>query len=250
MRLLSLWSLTTAARTTTHHRQPATMIHAPAPRADAACDAQMPLVDYVHELKTAKAALRAGLPAEQGAVSDDARALLRGLAALNPTAPTPAADGDLWSGTFDLLSASDALKALVGGRAAQASARLECDGPRADEPPPHCLASRAALELHVEGRDAVWLRFGLEVAAVGDAQLALRCSTLSLEAAEGDLPAMRAALTAILGAPAAADVWEGAPLYSAVARILFLDQDLLVVEACEESEVVDKPSELHVLSRV
>jgi hypothetical protein len=70
-------------------------------------DVAKPLQDYVEELRRGKAALRRGLVAERGALSQDGLALALGLAKLNPTAPDPAADSDLWEGCeFTLLSSA------------------------------------------------------------------------------------------------------------------------------------------------
>ena len=72
-----------------------------------AVDEAKSLKEYVAEIRTAKAALRRGLQAEGGVLSEDGLALALGLAQLNPTAPNPADDTDLWEGKeFTLLSSA------------------------------------------------------------------------------------------------------------------------------------------------
>lgn len=73
----------------------------------AAADGAKPLKSYVEEIRKGKSALRRGLKAEGGVLSEDALALALGLSKLNPTSPDPASDADLWEGKeFRLLSSA------------------------------------------------------------------------------------------------------------------------------------------------
>ncbi len=58
--------------------------------------------DFVRELRGAKTALLRGVAAEGGALSEDALALMDGLGRVNPSAPNPAADVDLWANDYDV----------------------------------------------------------------------------------------------------------------------------------------------------
>ena len=60
--------------------------------------------DFVRELRGAKTALLRGVAAEGGALSEDALALMDGLGRVNPSAPNPAADVDLWANDYDVRS--------------------------------------------------------------------------------------------------------------------------------------------------
>lgn len=53
---------------------------------------------FMQQVRNAKAALLRGLLAEDGQISDDMHAVISGLSGVNPTAPNPAEDIDLWSG--------------------------------------------------------------------------------------------------------------------------------------------------------
>lgn len=104
------------------------------PRHSAArhCDAPKPLKTYVSEIRTAKAALRRGLEAEGGVLSEDGLAVALGLAQLNPTAPDPAADTDLWQGKeFALLSSALPLLGAPGPLLRQGDAKLRVEAGQA-----------------------------------------------------------------------------------------------------------------------
>lgn len=65
--------------------------------------------DWVDIVRATKKAMTVGLPAEGGHISEETRKTLSAMALFNPTYPNPAADDDLWSGRFQILSLGNAL---------------------------------------------------------------------------------------------------------------------------------------------
>lgn len=122
--------------------------HAPHVVQIAACEDDGDLSAFVQQLRAVKAALRAGLRAEAGKVSEDALAVVDGLQGVNPAAPDPSADTDLWTGDWLLLTAQAGTQCTVqisadptGERSAtahRAEVRSLIDG-------------HPALRLHAEG---------------------------------------------------------------------------------------------------
>jgi len=80
----------------------------PPPRAPSTahmCDgAIVDIKSFMQQVRRAKAAIRAALEKEGGIVSEDMECVVEGLHTVNPTAPNPAADIDLWAGDFELLT--------------------------------------------------------------------------------------------------------------------------------------------------
>ncbi|KAL1522046.1 hypothetical protein AB1Y20_021691 [Prymnesium parvum] len=69
------------------------------------CDgAIVDIKSFMQQVRRAKAAIRAALEKEGGIVSEDMECVVEGLHTVNPTAPNPAADIDLWAGDFELLT--------------------------------------------------------------------------------------------------------------------------------------------------
>lgn len=64
--------------------------------------------DWVDIVRATKKAMTVGLPAEGGHISEETRKTLSAMALFNPTYPNPAADDDLWSGRFQILSLGNA----------------------------------------------------------------------------------------------------------------------------------------------
>ena len=64
---------------------------------------------FVKEIRAYKSALRRALEAESGVPSEDTLACLAAMAEVNPCAPDPAKDADLWVGEYSLLSCGLAL---------------------------------------------------------------------------------------------------------------------------------------------
>lgn len=60
-------------------------------------------------LRGAKSALRGALAEDAGSLSEDAVATISALAVANPSMPDPAVDRELWTGSYDLLTASSIL---------------------------------------------------------------------------------------------------------------------------------------------
>ena len=56
------------------------------------------IASFMLQVRAAKRALVRGLEEEDGEVSEDMAAVIAGLGSVNPTAPNPADDSDLWSG--------------------------------------------------------------------------------------------------------------------------------------------------------
>ena len=60
--------------------------------------------DFVNEIRAFKGALRRALAAEDGMLSEDTLACIAAMSEVNPSAPDPATDDDLWTGEFELSS--------------------------------------------------------------------------------------------------------------------------------------------------
>ena len=60
--------------------------------------------DFVDQIRAFKGALRRALAAEDGALSEDTLACIAAMSEVNPSAPDPATDDDLWTGEFELSS--------------------------------------------------------------------------------------------------------------------------------------------------
>ena len=60
--------------------------------------------DFVNEIRAFKGALRRALAAENGMLSEDTLACIAAMSEVNPSAPDPATDDDLWTGEFELSS--------------------------------------------------------------------------------------------------------------------------------------------------
>ena len=60
--------------------------------------------DFVDQIRSFKSALRRALAAEAGALSEDTLACIAAMSEVNPSAPDPATDDDLWTGEFELSS--------------------------------------------------------------------------------------------------------------------------------------------------
>ena len=60
--------------------------------------------DFVNEIGAFKGALRRALAAEDGMLSEDTLACIAAMSEVNPSAPDPATDDDLWTGEFELSS--------------------------------------------------------------------------------------------------------------------------------------------------
>ena len=81
----------------------AALVRQPVPRAQPArmCSTGAEIRDlqsFLQQVRAAKSALLRGLAAEEGRVTEDMLAVVEGLSSVNPTAPSPAEDVDLWSG--------------------------------------------------------------------------------------------------------------------------------------------------------
>ena len=78
----------------------------PQPSARAVLGSQLAMCDgaitdiasFMQQVRATKAAIATALRAEEGAVSEDMRLAIEGLSSVNPTAPDPAVDIDLWAG--------------------------------------------------------------------------------------------------------------------------------------------------------
>ena len=179
----------------------------------------------VHFLRAAKSALRRSLEDEGGLLTEDALETIGVLSDVNPSAPDPSADYDLWSGTWEFHIAS-----LVSGPLEQRG-RGSVVVDESGELELHCSlalgATGAPASLRVTGR----------VSAVADAVLELQCAqvVLSLEGQDETLVSACAQATGLELEPWA-DEWIGAqPLPALRLAQLYLDQDCHVVRLSEDA---------------
>ena len=56
------------------------------------------IASFMQQVRATKLAIKNALAAERGSISDDMLVVIEGLSSVNPTAPNPAADIDLWAG--------------------------------------------------------------------------------------------------------------------------------------------------------
>ena len=56
------------------------------------------IASFMQQVRATKQAIRNALAAEGGSISEDMSVVIEGLSSVNPTAPNPAADIDLWAG--------------------------------------------------------------------------------------------------------------------------------------------------------
>ena len=186
----------------------------------ARCQAELELAN---DLRAVKSTLMRKLQSA-GAISDGSRAMISALSNTNPSDPDPAADVELWSGTFDVI-VSEPLACILqraGCELCKCGASISADG---------------ALEIEIvagcQGRPVATRLYGT-LAACGETALELTFSDEQVqEAAEGaQRDGMLSDATSVLSS-----VYER----SALLTIAYLDQDLMVGEA--------GAGDLHVLSR-
>lgn len=205
---------------------------------------------FVMELRRAKAALLLALRTEQpqGPLDEDAQAMVDALAEVNPSAPDPTADTELWRGDFELLSAP--LGGLFGApgvvQAAgsgvrlsetSASVRLEL------EIGGDCAGECAQVELEgavvVAGEEALmWELSSVVVRAQApkkwEAPLQAALRTLDLEGARGVWSdgAWSASAPAHGGEEGGSDEW---PVLRT--EIRYLDQDLMILSLGDAAQL-------------
>ena len=187
----------------------------------------------VNFYKSAKIALRTALDEQDGALSDDALAMVDALADVNPTRPDPSEDNDLWSGSFDL--ASSALS--VGSVRQRGSGSIEVDDDGK-------MMLFATLEASAdEGGGALSLVLTGTLRASDDAELELACEQVGLAQLEdADTEETKLLISACEGATglsfaeSTSEVQPDLPRWDADAPLptlrlaqLYLDQELHIV---------------------
>ena len=211
--------------------------------------------EFVKEIRTFKAALLRALKDERGVPSEDTLACVDALGEVNPTAPDPATDLDLWPGNYTFCSSCLALSAAAG-------LALAADAGSASLEPEACTLT---FELRPAGDGdeaataaAGTLRLAGSLAVSADDKLLLRATSYRLELAADDaalLDACAAAAPSVLaaaGTPTRVDArtleasFENGPQVELTVR--YLDQDLLILDPPAEAAGLEaRPA---VLSRV
>mmetsp|Transcript_34532 Transcript_34532/g.72667 ORF Transcript_34532/g.72667 Transcript_34532/m.72667 type:complete len:241 (-) Transcript_34532:332-1054(-) len=199
------------------------------PRADVICS-ENEAYTFVKQLRNAKAALRRGATQERGVLDADGLALVQGLGNVNPSAPNPTADTEFWTGSFELVSAPCAnILASHGLRQARCTASVDCD--------------RAVFEAELESSDEratgeTGSNISIDCTIVAANDDAFVFGIRSVSVAGGLVQATQSCLKQM--APSAhvsehADGWEALgledkPLAQLSASVVYLDQDLLILQ--------------------
>lgn len=176
--------------------------------------------DFVAEIKSAKAALRRGIEVE-GRLPEGGSDLVAAIAEANPSGPDPAADDDLWSGTFSVLAANGIADALEGAAAPVTSCSVTVtDGSL--ELTAQCTWKSEAVSFRLTGPVTPVLDEGGEP---GDLLQIDFGTTPEFTTDEGDAAEVAAAASPLL------------PSGRVTLRLIYLDQELLIADGGAGGEV-------------
>ena len=167
-------------------------------------------------LRGCKAALRKSLAVDSGLLSEDALAAVEALAAVNPSLPDPSSDADLWSGEFELLTNTFSAAAHGVEQLARPAVQIAEDG-----------SVTLSATIGQSSGDGTPLSISGSLRATEDAMLALSCTAQLAPTASGEI---RAACAAASGLAFGSSEQAADPSAELALRILYLDQDLHILE--------------------
>jgi len=196
--------------------------------------------NFAQQLRAAKSALKRGLKAEAGEMSEDAMALVEGLERVNPSAPDPTSDTEFWTGSFDVLTAlaSPLLHehelSQTGARVAVAEDQLSLTVDLQTSSPDVGLAiAQIAAQVTLE--------------VVDDTMFALAVQSLRVVPASTAVCAPASAMTLLRRLLPTAELLVGSDsdmstsdLPQLMATVFFLDQDFVIVQVVRSDAGADE----------